>query len=611
MASSRLVDVLGASAFEVVLAGVTLPLSAAGRVSIRHGRSDADDAPDASTLSTTLRGDLLPALPGIGDPLTVRLGASARNYLGLPTVYGPNLFPYATFEAPAAEILAAPTVVGYFTPTRAIVADAHTGSQALQFTTTGGSSGEGATLRAPLGTGVPFGTVCKVGVWAKGPAGRSLRVRSWIERVNAYTAVSQAKTQVTVALTGSWQYIEPPTFTVAATGESPGIYTNLAGDTSFRPCVSMEVTGATTGVSVQIDDVSIQTLTDASAWEAVRPRFVGQVTDVAAAPGVAGVTGPALVSVVAAGSLARLGRLVVGDTPWPAERDGARAARILALAAANAGVTVGPVDVGTVDVLGRDVDAQPALELLTELAGQAGSLLVQRRDGTLEWHDANHRRGTPAVLAGLAAANILTGSRWEQTLAGAVNDLTVGYGTGDPQATVRVQDAPSVAAYGRLAGSTGTALATLTDATVRAGDVVGRRSRPRWRVDGLTVELLRTVSPSQAASLAGAEVGSLLTLTGLPETGPFSAARMFVEGWSEEIAPDGWTLALDVTEYGLTGPSPRWVDVPATVKWSGVPASTTWLAAVSWYAGDANAGRYVDRPASRRWSQESATWATA
>lgn len=351
------------------------------------------------------------------------------------------------------------------------------------------------------------------------------------------------------------------------------------------------------------------------AWAGARTRFTGTVTDVTAAPGAAGVTGPGLLTVVAVGASARLGRLTVGDTPWPAETDGARAGRILGLAqaaltATPGAVTVGVVDPGTVTVLPRDVDAQPALELLEELASDAGGVIVARRDGVLEYHDADHRRNVPALVT-FTAANVLASARWAQQITGLVNDLSVSWGATDPQATVRVVDPVSVSDYGTLAGTVATRLADATGAGRRAVDAVGRRARPRWRVDGMTVDVLRTLSRGQAGQLAALEVGSLIAVTGFPQSGPFVAARLYVEGWTESWSADGWRLDLDVTEYGLTGPALRWADLPLTELWS-TTVDQTWLAAVGWYLGEPAGGRWLDESAGEQWTEVGTvrTWAT-
>lgn len=354
-------------------------------------------------------------------------------------------------------------------------------------------------------------------------------------------------------------------------------------------------------------------LAAAPAWAAAGARFTGTITDLDDEPDAVGILGPGLLSITAVGPKARLGRIRVGDTPWPAELDGTRAGRILALAATAAGVTVGTVDPGTATVMGRDVDSQPALGLLDELASEAGGIMVSRRDGALEYHDAAHRRNVPPLLA-LTAANVLSPVHWRQQLGGMVNDLSLAYGPdgGSGQAVVRITDPPSITNYGPLAASLATQLSTLADARARATDFVGRRSRPRWRLDSLALDALRTLTLTQAGALAQVEVGALLTVTGFPSTGPYVTARLYVEGWTETWSQAGWQCVLDVTEYALTGTAPRWLDVPVAIKWNTAPTDLTWLAAAGWYPGEVPGGRWADISAGDQWTEIALprTWAT-
>lgn len=327
------------------------------------------------------------------------------------------------------------------------------------------------------------------------------------------------------------------------------------------------------------DGLAVELGADAASWlglagaafDAARWRFVGKVTDVLAAPDSV-VTGPATVTVVAVGSKAPLGRIVVGDTPWPVESDGARAARILALA----GITPAYVDDGLVDVDDRDVDAQPALGLLDELARDSGAVLVELRDGTLAWQDAGHRAATVPTFT-LPASAVLAPTATRMDLAGVVNDLTVTC----PAGSVRVVDQGSVDRWGRLAAQLDTKLAGVDDAGVIARLIVGRRATPRWAVPALTVDLARTVDPPLAGQLLSADVSTLLAVDGFPASGPFATADLWLEGWSETITRRSWLLQLDVSDYRATATPLTWAGVPAGLAWADVDPTTRWLDARS------------------------------
>lgn len=309
-----------------------------------------------------------------------------------------------------------------------------------------------------------------------------------------------------------------------------------------------------------------------AGWEAIRYRFVGTLTDLAVQPE-NDLDGPSLVTLTGVSARARLGRTYVGDAPWPAELDGARAGRILALVPDLP--ALGTVDPGTVTVLARDIDRQPALGLLDALAFTAGAQLAERRDGRFEWHDASHRRDTVPITT-LDTTAIVKPATASKSFAGLVNDLTVTYGVGG-SGTVTVTDTDSIAQYGPLAASVSTALADADDALSFASQSVARLARPEYEFQALTVDLLPTVEVAQVPELLAIEQASLLALTGFPATGPFHAAQLWVEGWTETVARDRWSMSLDVVGYGRGVPALRWADVDPVLIWGDVDPALTWL----------------------------------
>jgi len=343
-------------------------------------------------------------------------------------------------------------------------------------------------------------------------------------------------------------------------------------------------------------------------------RFTGTVTDVASRAS-AGV-----VSIIATGAKARAARIPIGDVPWPAELDGARAARILAaLVAADPSFTVLAGDPGTVTVVARDVDRQPVAALLDELAAYTGGDAWETRAGALVWRDARSRSDLNPTLT-LAASNILVDPEFTKDLDGLVTDLTVGYGTAEPQVEVRVRD--TTAPIAALAARVSTPLAAEGDATAYAIEVVGRRARPRWRVPDLPLDLLHTLDAAQRLTLLAAEPGLLIALTGLPDPAPWSANQLWVEGWTETYTRNAWRMALAVSVRGLTGAQPRWIDVPATrIPGPGLPAQNvtwadaefagmSWLAMAGWWTEDRLGNRWADVPASLTWGTypSTTTW---
>lgn len=379
----------------------------------------------------------------------------------------------------------------------------------------------------------------------------------------------------------------------------------------------------TIGTTVALD-LTDELLAALDLPEGARARFLGRVVSPVVTPG----TG--LATVVAVSARARAARIPIGDTPWPSELDGARAARILTEAvAADATLTLGALDPGTVVVVARDVDRQLVGALLDDLAAYTGADLWQARGGALSWRDARARENIPVSVTFLAS-EVLAGTSWAQDLDGLLNDLTVAYGLPylDPvtgiltQAVTRVVDAAAQGpelGVGVLAAYVGTPIETEADAARYARDTVGRRSRPRWRLPDLAVDVLRTVIPAGRGALLAAEPGLVVRVEGLPTTGPLSVAEFFLEGWTEVIDRRDWRMSLAVTPRGLSGPGLRWADVPPTwapptppggtpparlpLTWADVPPAMSWLSAAGWWPGeDVDLGRWADIPSNLRWS---------
>lgn len=348
------------------------------------------------------------------------------------------------------------------------------------------------------------------------------------------------------------------------------------------------------------------------AWDAVKTRFTGRVTDVTARPDSA-VLGPSLVTVTAVGRRARLGGVLLSGS-WPAETDGDRAGRILTAASTAAGAPVGDVDAGTVTVLARDVTDADALGLLDQLAVDSGGTLVDLRDGSLCWYDAAHRRDTPLAVE-LRPDQVLSSVVAAQKLGDIVNGLTVQYGPGGSSSVSAVDavSADPVTGYGPFGATVTTQLADVDAAQAFADLTVGRRSRPRWQLNELAVDLLRTVTPAEAAALLGLEHAALIAVTGFPTSGPYAAARLWVEGWTETLSRHAWSLVLSVSDYGRSGAAPRWVDVPSDLTWADVPTDISWLTAAGWDTGYATSGRWFDVPADLTWADydPATTWADA
>jgi hypothetical protein len=342
-------------------------------------------------------------------------------------------------------------------------------------------------------------------------------------------------------------------------------------------------------------------------------RFVGEITDLGVGWDSVDVARP---QVIATGDLGRLGRQMIGDVPWPAELDGARVSRILT--AAGFPPTADQTDPGTLQLLARDVDRKPALDLAHEAASDGGGILWSSKHGQELYADALHRRGA-VVAFEFQACDIGLGLNWLQSPEGLTNEAFVRYGVAPPdgeQAEVSASDPASISAYGTFGQSLTTQIASAADAQRRADELVARQAAPAWVLGGLEVNLA-ALDLNETKGVLGLEVHSLVSVTGLPEGSPATSAMLWVEGWREtvEALDDGsvsWVIGYATSDYCRTAAPPLWDDLPAADTWDTLDPALTWNAAVC-MAPEPSKGRWNDVPASLRWSNiwpNSITWDT-
>lgn len=313
--------------------------------------------------------------------------------------------------------------------------------------------------------------------------------------------------------------------------------------------------------------LKVTTTTAARAYT----RFLGRITDIALGWQEAGEDTPdmGLGKLTAVGNLADLGRKVVGDAPFPQELDGARVARVLALAGVN--LDPGSSDPGTVQILPRDIDSQPALDVAQGTAASSGGLVWETATGEIRYADAMHRKGIGVGLS-LDACDLFVTPTWRRTLAGLVNEVSIGYGAipsgGEQPRYVAANDA-SKAAFGRYGYTTATELAALADASAMGQLLLVRNGSPVWIMSGLPVDT-EGLDDARYDQLLALDVHSLVNLTGLPAIGAApTTATLWVEGWKETFAYGSHVIELVVSGYCRTVPAPRWDDVDPGWLWGG------------------------------------------
>lgn len=341
-------------------------------------------------------------------------------------------------------------------------------------------------------------------------------------------------------------------------------------------------------------------------------RFVGRVTDVSEGWADAGTETPDRLElqVMATGALAELGRRIVGDTPYIQQLDGARVAAIMTAA----GLTLDPLfsDPGTVQILPRDVDSQPALDVAHGTAESAGGMVWSTRAGQIRYADADHRRGTDPALT-LEACDVLVTPTWSRTTEALVNRVSIGYGIapeGGEQPRFVSQRDDSITRFGRFEFTTTTELAAAADAAAMGNNLLTRNHEPSWDLSDLPVDVAG-LDHDRTLALLSLDLHSLVTLTGLPAAGTApTSTSLWVEGWSELLAWGRHEITLSISGYCRTAPPPRWNDIPSSTTWDS-SGSRTWDD-LTCIGPPVSEGRWDDVAASLRWDQiaPAQTWDT-
>lgn len=557
----RLARDVGPAALAVELAGQALTGDQFAGVTIRRGRESVDQQPDAATCVLNVYENALPALPVPGDPVTVDLGPDALTWLGI------------TADHPAVPRFRGRVTDARIVPRSVLAVD----RDVVQVIA--------ASPLAPLGRTYVGDT-------------------PWLQELDG-----QRATHILQAAFGTPDESAPGFVTFSAIDFGDGswtldgfqVYGGIVGDNAlfYDPPEGAEATPATIGFSrtVAVTPGLYQLSADHFVFEAGQGTGTAHlVVDGTLYPvPVASTSGTArtpIFTVPAGTTEIEIGYRVTGATfsvyggtldPTFAG-DSAHDSWSMQVSA----VTLTPVTVdesgyveqlgGTVQVLPRDVDRQPVLGLLTELATAARGLVLDLRDGRIGYADADDRRGTTPALT-LTAAETITGTEWAATLEGVVNDVTVTYGTapeGGQAPSVQVRDEASIAAYGSFGVSLSTQLAAAADATRTARRIVGLGAQPAYRMPRLLVDLLRTVTdPAKRLAILEFDQGAQLAVDGFPTSGPLAAARLWVEGWTEEVTATAWRVDLQVSSYLAGGPGIAYLDIPDALTFDAVPDDIT------------------------------------
>jgi hypothetical protein len=394
-----------------------------------------------------------------------------------------------------------------------------------------------------------------------------------------------------------WLGVQVTILSVWTWVETPGTWAERPG------------TWAAHGYTVDVDALTL----DAPPTGLTRDVLVfsGRVTDLSASTPT---PGGYQVEVIAVDQLAELANREVGDVPWTAETFTARVSRILTAAALDVDVIVDAGPIGGLTVSKRDVDSQPAANLLSEMAAGVDAVMWTAVHETLGGYLWFEDPATRAILSTLtevggvvvivpAAPNRAPGRSvidacqipagdvtWIRDVADVITRVDATWldqtTTPPTERNTRVEDTAGIDLFGVRRYSLTTPLTTAVDADDTAARVLARSRQLDWRAEGVVwdvamfppapgdptaavLDLLDgTVRIGRGIIIDGAD-----TWPGIPAA---ATATGYLDGGRYLHGPAGWELGLYTTPAGGLGRSGPWTSLDPTWTWLMMDPDIAW-----------------------------------
>lgn len=310
----------------------------------------------------------------------------------------------------------------------------------------------------------------------------------------------------------------------------------------------------------------------------------------------------------------RLANDTVGDEPWGPQKLDVRARRIVNLAAHAEEIDL-VVDSGIRPLMiqRRDVDRQPVMGLLQDLATSAGAALwvaTHASLGSYLWmEDPQTRAAVRRVVIGddglVTIGNatrgvvLLSASDLEQDTLQVSQDVTTVITSvdvtwqedmgQDPESggylieerTVTRTDEDLAAVYGIRNLQIETELAEEADALALADRMLIMQRGNLWRYDGLRVKSITLTRPINELDdttrihnvmdlLDGTRrSGQAITLIEMPEWTPYgNTTSLYAEGGAYSLNDGHWSLEITASAAAGQGSSVTWQEMPPEISWA-------------------------------------------
>jgi hypothetical protein len=217
----------------------------------------------------------------------------------------------------------------------------------------------------------------------------------------------------------------------------------------------------------------------------------------------------------------------------------ARYARWAGMAAADYNLEAGDAQsIAHVDTTGK-----APLAAMQDVAATESGILFVAGDGRLTFQARSRRyNASPAITLD----EIGVGDQFVVNDEQLINEVTA---SRDGGIAYRAVNATSVGDFGTYREDI-TLLTTLDNEVIDAANwMVSTRSTPVARLPRLTIDLL-TDATLRTDALA-LELGSLARVTSLPSQAPASTVDLFIEGWTETVSTQEWSMVCNTSPPGL------------------------------------------------------------
>jgi hypothetical protein len=463
---------------------------------------------------------------------------------------------------------------------------------------------EAGPLRRVLGVRAPMGTRMQARAYALDPATQTLTAGTAVGPVIVADGSNWATVEVTADMAAAgYPCMGMEVLTSVASlswAATPGTWTSHP-----EPWAAMGYTPVLP-LRVWTDVFEIWTTRDEVATRTV-PVFAGRITDVEMMPGA---DGGVVAQCNATDALSELEHHYIGDVPWPVDAAPVRSARITT--AAGIPPVAVPAARATSQLTARDVDSQPTLGLIRELADSLGCVAWLRTGWYLAeevWMEDPSARDALLILAlnpdsglveivadvnqadalHLSACDVLeepTRMRIDTDTLITVVDLTWWEQTApDPtERHVIREDSPAREAYGYRRLGVSTQLADQPTAIDLADRILTRNRHSEWVVPKLVWDTL--VGGGDAEDLLSLldstrRIAAPVTVTELPAWSPIGASlATWLEGGTYEY-DDAWTLELAVAPASAAGASLTWEQMDDSWQWQQMDPAIDWRDLVS------------------------------